>query len=123
MSKIVKEGFIAFVNAEEIKTWDTEEQNKFFVDNLMNHKAKCAKESWPRLEEKKVAHIRTQLNRRNVCTCGFKGLHEEPIQGYFPHLEGADIDGLRWCLFIICPNCDYAWRLPKLISLQTKQED
>lgn len=81
----------------------------------INHNAKTQKDAFPIIPEDKVSHLRSQFSKRNECSCGYKGLHNLPIQGYSGHHGGWDIgENEYWWLFVVCPQCDIAMSLWKL---------
>lgn len=66
------------------------------------------------IDEEEVGHLREQFTKRNVCFCGYVGLHDLPMSGYSPHLGGWKVDGGLWWLYIKCPDCGHCWSLWKL---------
>ncbi|MFX1380752.1 MAG: DUF6011 domain-containing protein [Promethearchaeota archaeon] len=66
------------------------------------------------ITEEEAKPFRDQFTKRNECSCGFKGIHKEPILGYWDHPGGWMIRGRMAWLYIHCPKCGYEWSIWKL---------
>jgi len=65
------------------------------------------------LNGKKTELLRAMFAKHDTCSCGFVGIHEQPISAYKSQY-GWDVNGTIYWLYIECPKCHYGWSLQKL---------